>query len=84
MSNTAPNFVQLGFQRADLNSSMLESAEFLAAEDLLRIRFSNGDMYEYHNVPEHAFREMCEAESHGKYFGAHIRGAYPTFKLVEV
>lgn len=81
---TAPHIVQLGFQRADLNSSMLEYAEFLAPDELLRVRFANGDMYEYRDVPAEQFKALCEADSHGKYFGTNIKDMYPTFKLTEV
>ena len=44
---------------------------------VLWIAFHSGSLYEYTGVPRHVHDELMRAESHGKYFHAHIRGVYP-------
>ena len=42
----------------------------------LYIRFRNGRLYAYFGVPETIYRGLMAADSHGKYFHAHIRDVY--------
>lgn len=47
----------------------------------LYIRFKNGGVYAYQNVPFPVYAELEKAESVGKAFHALIRDAYPFSKL---
>ena len=43
----------------------------------LRIRFADGDWYSYFDVPAAVHAALMAAESHGRFFQAHIRDQYP-------
>jgi len=43
----------------------------------LYVSFKSGGLYEYVNVPEHVYRSLMTASSHGKYLAAHVKGIYP-------
>jgi hypothetical protein len=47
----------------------------------LEVEFSNGAVYRYPGVPAHIHQQMIGAESVGKFFGKHIKGAYPFTKV---
>ena len=42
----------------------------------LYIRFHNGRLYAYYNVPASEYEALMSASSHGKYFNANIRNLY--------
>lgn len=48
---------------------------------ILYIRFNNGRLYTYSNVPEHIYQGLMNASSHGRYFNAYIKGVYPYREL---
>lgn len=64
-----------------LKSSMLTAAAYDPASRRLVVRFKGDNEYEYTDVPPEHFEALCCAESVGKFFGANIRGAYPSKKL---
>lgn len=41
----------------------------------------NSSYYLYKDVPKSVYEGLLEAESHGKYFYAHIREKYPTSRI---
>lgn len=43
----------------------------------LCIRFHSGGTYMYSGVPVSEYHALMSAASHGKYFHAHIKNAYP-------
>jgi len=47
----------------------------------LRIRFSSGAEYDYHDVPEELGLGIFEAESAGKYFHGAIRSTFQGVKV---
>lgn len=47
----------------------------------LTLQFKYGATYQYSKVPESQVKEFLEAESHGKYFIAHIKDKYETIKI---
>lgn len=60
-----------------VDSSMASSVGYDRKTSTLEIEFrSNGDVWQYHHVPEHVYREMISG-SIGKYFQSHIKGHYP-------
>lgn len=42
----------------------------------MRIRFSQGDTYDYCGVPAHVFQGLLNARSKGAYYNDHIRDRY--------
>jgi lysyl-tRNA synthetase class 2 len=42
----------------------------------LRVEFSNGGVYQYHDIPEEVYKAMKDAPSVGQYFNAQIREKY--------
>jgi len=47
----------------------------------LRVRFKNGGLYEYDDVPAEAHGAFVNAESVGSHFARHIRGGYLAHKV---
>lgn len=44
----------------------------------LEIEFHSGGIYQYSNVPETVYASLITADSHGRYFNAHIKNIYHT------
>lgn len=42
----------------------------------LYVRFNNGSLYEYYNVPTSVYNGLMSASSHGSYLAAHVKGIY--------
>ena len=47
----------------------------------LTIAFRSGGVYEYFNVPRSEYTGLLQANSHGKYFHAHIKSRYACRRL---
>ncbi|MEG0518600.1 MAG: KTSC domain-containing protein [Bacteroidales bacterium] len=61
------NIAAIGY---DQNSSTLE------------VRFNNGGIYHYHNVPLSIYNNLMAASSHGGYLASHIiKGGYRYTKI---
>lgn len=64
-------------QRTPVSSSNLRSVGYDPATRTLEIEFINGRIYQYSGVPQNVYEALMAAESHGRYFNGHIRGAFP-------
>jgi hypothetical protein len=42
----------------------------------LEIEFTSGSVYRYFDVAERLHQDLLRAESHGKFFAAHVRGKF--------
>ena len=62
---TSSNIAEIGF---DENTSVLY------------IRFNNGQLYSYDDVPESVYNDLQSAPSIGRYFYQNIRDLYVTHK----
>lgn len=60
-----------------VSSSNVESIGYDETTQTLRIRFLNGAIYEYKNVPIVEFDALKNAPSVGSYLNQNIRNAYP-------
>ena len=67
--------------RQFVSSSNLRSIGYDPSTKTLEIEFNSGGVYQYSGVPEHTYRGLMSAGSHGEYFHAHIRDQYPTRKI---
>lgn len=56
-----------------LRSSMLNGVSYDADTEKLRVQFTNRTIYEYYNVPEHIYKGLLNAQSHGSYFTKFIK-----------
>lgn len=59
-----------------VNSTNLMSVGYDAQTQELFIRFRNGSLYVYANVPQHVYEGLMSAPSHGQYHAAHIKNAF--------
>jgi hypothetical protein len=68
-----------------LDSEMLSAAAYDAGKRNLYLRFrKNGDLYRYFGFPKTQYRELLDAESHGRYFLNHIRHDFKYERLARL
>ena len=61
-------------RRISVESSNLGSVGY--EQGTLEIQFNWGGVYQYYDVPEKVYEELMNADSHGVYFNANIKGEY--------
>ena len=66
-------------KRIPVESSNLKSIGY--DKDVLEVEFKSGGIYQYLNVPEHEYKSLMSAESHGKYLNANIKPNYQYQKI---
>lgn len=66
--------------RKSVESSNIASIGYDAENEILEIEFNHGGVYQYFDVPENVYKELMNADSHGKYFNAYIKDNYVTKK----
>lgn len=64
-----------------VKSSNINQLTFDGNKKKMLVEFKNGGAYEYDEVPHETYKEMCEAESVGKYFQMHVRGRFQYRKV---
>ncbi|HEV2791722.1 MAG TPA: KTSC domain-containing protein [Solirubrobacterales bacterium] len=65
--------------RVPVESSSIDSVGY--EKKVLEVCFRNGGLYQYLDVPEQMLALLMQAESKGRFFNQHIRGAYPCVRL---
>jgi hypothetical protein len=60
----------------NLESSNLARARYDEKNSTLEIEFKGGRIYQYFDVPEHVFKSLISASSHGGFFHSQIKGHY--------
>lgn len=68
--------------RDPVKSSQILALGYDPAAQLLEVEFKTGGVYQYLNVPEFVATELRFSDSVGSYFGANIRGAYKTLRVL--
>ncbi len=68
--------------RTPVSSSNLGSVGYDVESRILEIEFNSGSVYQYFDVPASVYEGLMSAESHGKYFDAHIKKACYQFEKV--
>ena len=63
-------------QRTAVSSEAIASVGYESASCSLEIEFVGGGLYRYYQVPQAVYKELMSADSHGRYFIAHIRDRY--------
>lgn len=59
-----------------VDSEAILEIEHDAPSSTLRVRFTDGDWYSYAAVPRALYEAFLAADSHGRFFQAHIRDHY--------
>jgi len=68
-----------------LDSKMLASVAYDAEKQILHLRFrKTGDVYRYFEFPAGEYQALLNAESHGRFFLAHIRDHYDYERLARL
>ncbi len=68
--------------RTRIFSTDLHSIGYDTASNVLEAEFLSGKVCQYTDLPEHVYKDLMAAQSHGKFFNAHIRYVYPCKKMV--
>ena len=64
-----------------VSSSTISSIAYDTNDSTLQIRFRRGGVFNFFNVPDHVWRGLMTAHSHGQYFHSHIRDRYDCRKI---
>jgi hypothetical protein len=68
-----------------LESEMLASVACDTEKQILYLRFrKTGDVYRYFEFPAAEYQAFLDAESHGRFFLAHIRDQYPYERMAKL
>ena len=70
--------MSLGPDWTSINSSNLDSAMYEAEQHRLSIRFKNGSVYHYGEVPQDVADTLATSTSPGAFLANQIKGQYPT------
>lgn len=66
-------------QMTSVSSSNIDSIGY--ENGTLYVRFNSGALYSYSGVPYSEYSNLMNASSHGKYFAAFIKDAYPYSRI---
>lgn len=64
-----------------VQSTNVDSFGYTAATKTLRVKFTNGDVYDYEQVPHGIADGMRTAQSPGGFLAAHVKGSFLYKKL---
>ncbi len=67
--------------RSFLKSSTLHSAGYNIDQQILELKFTSGDIYQYFKVPHTHYTGLMNAVSHGEYFNRFIKDQFQVKKL---
>lgn len=65
----------------ELKSSNLSSADYDPQKRRMTIRFQNGSVYRFDNIPEFHYNNLLKAKSPGRYFHSRINGTFQGDRL---
>jgi pimeloyl-ACP methyl ester carboxylesterase len=71
-------------ERTPLTSTSLRSVGYDSGQQVLEIEFQDDLIYRYSEVPQEVYDHLVAADSHGQYFNANIRNAYPYLRINHV
>ena len=64
-----------------VDSSMLRTVGYDAANKELEVVFSSGAVWRYREVPRKVYRELLNADSKGSYMQSCVIGLYPEYRV---
>jgi hypothetical protein len=65
--------------RVPVESRSIDSVGY--EKNVLEVRFRNGGLYQYFDVPEQMVALLMQADSKGRFFNQQIRGRYACSRL---
>lgn len=68
-------------RHSDFSSSNIAEIAYDEGSETLEIRFHNGSVYQYFDVPEAMWDGLKNADSKGKYLAANIKGSFRYSKV---
>ncbi len=68
-------------QRTTVSSSNINSIGYDQISHTLEVEFSDGAIYHYFEVPKIKYDSLMQANSHGEYLAANIKGVYKYKKV---
>ena len=69
-------------QNSSVDSSMISRVIYNFPNKSLKIEFKSGALYEYSNVEQLVYDDLCKAESQGKFFNEQIKNNYDHTQLI--
>ncbi len=66
----------IAFPLLKSQSVAVKSFDYDVETKILRVEFTNGSIYQYHDVPKSVYEELEKAPSKGQYFNAEIRDQF--------
>ena len=66
----------IAFPLLKSTSTAIESFDYDTEKKILRVKFGNGSVYKYHEVPDSIYKGLKENPSVGQYFNAEIRDKF--------
>jgi hypothetical protein len=67
--------------RNQVSSSNVSSVGYDPATQTLEVEFSNGNVYQYFDVPEPVYQQLIQAASLGAFLNGNIKGSYRYARL---
>ncbi len=67
--------------RTPVASSNIRSIGYDSQLAVLEVEFTSGDIYQYFDVPEHLYRGLMNAPSHGQFLNDYIKYSYRYQKI---
>lgn len=64
-------------------SSLIKHTEYNPDDEQLFVVFQNEQQYVYLGITKEIYRDFCESESVGSYFGKNIRGKFSYAKITD-
>ena len=68
-------------ERIYVSSSNISSIGYDESQMVLEVEFLSGGIYQYYDIPYETYERFINAESHGKFFHAYIKGVFPYQKV---
>ena len=67
--------IKKNFEMKSVISSNLASVGYFEKESKMRVKFKNGQTYEYEDIPKEVYKGIFTADSPGKYFRSTVLGS---------
>jgi hypothetical protein len=67
--------------RTPVTSSNIAEIGYETGSMTLEVAFKSGAVYQYYDVPETMYQSLMQADSHGRFLNANIKGSYRDARL---
>jgi hypothetical protein len=67
---------KVNYEHLTVNSEAIDVIEYFRELRTLMVRFSNGGVYSYYNIPVKLFQKMRNSYSIGKFYNRNIKNRY--------